>query len=434
MRYWLETYGCQMNKAESEALAIELEGAGYTAGADSADADLVILNTCSVRETAEERLHGRLGHFRFLKSQREFTLAVIGCMSERLKEKFLAQYPEIDLVIGTFQKQQFMAALADARSGARSQALTNGGEYTFASLHSRDRFKAFLPVMHGCNNYCSYCIVPYVRGPEISRPPEAILGELSALEARGVKEVTLLGQNVNSYSFGSNGGRLDFPALLGLMADRSTAPQWIRFLTSHPKDCSPALIDRIAGSRLFCRHFHLPVQHGSDRILSLMNRGYTRDSYLKLIRLIKNTVSDATITSDILIGFPTETEADLAETLDLIREAEFDDAYTYYYNPREGTAAYTLGDTVSQEEKIRRLGEVIECSRHVKARRKEARLGRTLDLLVESVSKKNPAELLGRTEHDEMAVFPGPASLIGTFASVKLLALNGTTFRAARAT
>jgi tRNA-2-methylthio-N6-dimethylallyladenosine synthase len=429
MRYWLETYGCQMNKAESEALEIELAEAGWEAGADSADADLVILNTCSVRRTAEERIEGRLGHFRHEKGRRDFTLAVIGCMSERLKDELASRFPEIDLVVGTFQKRRFLEALERTRRGEKPAVLTGGGKYRFAPLHSRGRFKAFLPVMHGCNNFCSYCIVPSVRGPEVSRAPADILGELETLLERGVREVTLLGQNVNSYAYGGDGSCLDFPGLLGLVADRLKGPCWIRFLTSHPKDCTRPLIERLACGRPFCRHIHLPVQHGSDRILSLMNRGYTRQAYLDLIRAIKNTVSDVTITSDILIGFPTEEESDFERTLELMREAEFDDAFTYYYNPREGTAAYALGDTVPQEEKLRRLREVIDLSLALKRKRKLERIGRTADVLVEDVSKNDPGELLGRTEHDEMVVFPGGNELIGTFARVKLVALQGTTFR-----
>ncbi|MBN2354012.1 MAG: tRNA (N6-isopentenyl adenosine(37)-C2)-methylthiotransferase MiaB [Spirochaetales bacterium] len=430
MRYWLETYGCQMNKAESEALAIELEAAGWTQGGDSTDADLVVLNTCSVRRTAEERLEGRLGHYRHEKERRRFTLAVVGCMSERLKDEFRARFPEIDLVVGTFQKGRFLDALGETLRSHRPLTFADGGEYRFAPLHSRGEFKAFLPVMHGCNNFCSYCIVPYVRGPEVSRPPEEIVRELDELQRRGVREVTLLGQNVNSYAYLNNGTRLDFPGLLDIVADRMSGTGWIRFLTSHPKDCSRALIERLAGTRAFCRHIHLPVQHGSDRILDLMNRGYTRGDYLKLVRDIKNTVSGATITTDILIGFPTETEKDFQDTLDLMREAEFDDAYTYYYNPREGTKACALGDTVSREEKLRRLREIIDLHRDVKRKRQFDRLGRTERVLVEGVSKKNPGELLGRTEHDEMAVFTGPPDAIGTFATVRLRNLQGATFRA----
>ncbi len=419
-----------MNKAESEALAIELEAAGWTPGDDSADADLVVLNTCSVRLTAEERLAGRLGHYRHEKERRDFTLAVVGCMSERLKDGFRERFPEIDLVVGTFQKGRFLDALGETLRTRRPLTLADGGEYRFAPLHSRGDFKAFLPVMHGCDNFCSYCIVPYVRGPEVSRPPEEIVRELEDLKSRGVREVTLLGQNVNSYAYRNNGTRLDFPGLLRLVADGMEANGWIRFLTSHPKDCSRALVDRLASSRALCRHLHLPVQHGSDRILGLMNRGYTREDYLRLVREIKNTVSDVTITSDILIGFPTETEEDFRSTLDLMREAEFDDAYTYYYNPREGTKACSLGDTVSRGEKLSRLREVIELNRTIKRKRQLGRLGRRERVLVEDVSKKNPGELLGRTEHDEMAVFPGSSEMIGTFLTVRLKTLQGTTFRA----
>jgi tRNA-2-methylthio-N6-dimethylallyladenosine synthase len=427
--YWLETYGCQMNKAESEALAIALEEAGYTPAPDATSAGLVALNTCSVRHTAEERLWGRLGHYRHLKTTRTFLLAVMGCMSERLKDDFRAHCPDIDILIGTFEKGRFLEALAAAEATGRPQDRVAGGEYEFASLHSRGSFKAFVPIMHGCNNYCAYCIVPYVRGPETSRAPDAILSELRTLRGRGVRETTLLGQNVNSYRYGENGRRTDFPALLGLVAEETPAGDWVRFLTSHPKDCSQAVIERIASSGVFCRHFHLPVQHGSDRILGLMNRGYTARAYLDLVHRIKNTVGGATITTDILVGFPSETGEDVDRTLALMAEAEFADAYTYYYNPREGTKAFAFGDTVAQDEKLRRLQKVIDLTHELKRRRNLARVGKEAIVLVEDVSRKNGAELLGRTAHDEMAVFTGPRELVGTFVRVKLLELKGTTFR-----
>ncbi len=427
--YRLETYGCQMNKAESEALEIALREAGYAAAADGNGASLVILNTCAVRATAEQRIHGRLGEYRHLKQRRPFTLAVMGCMGERLKQDLRRKYPEIDIIIGTFQKSGFLEALRLAESGNGVQDRWEHASYEFAAVHSRGDFKAFVPIMHGCNNYCSYCIVPYVRGPEVSRAPHDILSEMKLIRERGVREVTLLGQNVNSYAYGVNGDRLDFAGLLDLVAGAMPPGVWIRFLTSHPKDMRRELIEKVASSPLFCRHVHLPAQHGSDRILSLMNRGYTRRQYIDLARALKNTVSGVTITTDILIGFPSETEDDVKRTLDLMEEVAFDDAYTYYYNPREGTKAFGFEDTVPREEKLSRLQRVIEVNLRVKRERQRARVGRSTTVLVEGVSKKNETELLGRTEHDEMIVFPGPRSLIGTFVSVMPRDLQGTTFR-----
>jgi tRNA-2-methylthio-N6-dimethylallyladenosine synthase len=428
--YWLETYGCQMNKAESEAIAIELNRAGYGESPDAAHADLVILNTCAVRQTAEERIHGRLGHYRHLKARRHFILAVMGCMSERLKEDLRRQYPEIDIIIGTYQKNQITEALEETSRDGQPYDRLGQVAYQFAAIHSRQSFKAFVPIMHGCENYCSYCIVPYVRGPEISRNPEDILDELRVIRRHGVREATLLGQNVNSYRYGKNGAVLDFTTLLELIACETPPGDWIRFLTSHPKDCTRALVECIATHASLCSHIHLPVQHGSDRILSLMNRGYTRQGYLELIHMIKNTISQATVTTDILIGFPSETDEDVSLTLELMEEVEFDDAYTYYYNPRQGTKAFAMGDTVDYDMKLQRLQRVIDLTRRLKKKRQLSRVGKDTLVLVEGISKKQDCELLGRTEHDEMVVFPGPHSLIGTFVTVSLQELQGTTFRA----
>jgi tRNA-2-methylthio-N6-dimethylallyladenosine synthase len=429
MRYWLENYGCQMNKAEAQVLEIILNKSGIEPAPDSIHADLVIINTCSVRKTAEDRIWGRLGYYCHLKREKDFILAVIGCMSERLKEELFEKNPGIDLILGTFQKQHFIDLLQKVLAGEKPQIQVANQDYEFARLHSKDQFKAFVPIMHGCNNYCSYCIVPFVRGREISRNPEEIMEELRVLEARGTKEVTLLGQNVNSYNASKGEKNCNFPALLELITREISEIRWFRFLTSHPKDVNAQLIQCLVSNEKICRHIHLPVQHGSNRILSLMNRGYTREDYLALVRMIKNTVSDVTITTDILIGFPTEDEADFMLTKELMEEVEFDDAFTYYYNPREGTAAFGLGDTVCREEKIRRLREIIETNQRLKQKRKLDRLGRTTPVLVEAVSKKNKKELLGRTEHDEMVVFEGEEKLIGNFINLRLMELSGTTFR-----
>lgn len=432
-KYWMETYGCQMNKAEAEALKIKLQEAGYAAGSDSRDADLVVLNTCAVRKTAEDRIWGRLGYFKRLKEEQDFCLAVIGCMSERIRDEMKRRFPEIDIALGTFEKESLVHLIKTRGRSAGSVVETAGRGYHFAKMHSTDPFKAFLPIMNGCNNFCSYCIVPYVRGPEISRKPAEILEELRTLEDRGVREVTLLGQNVNSYRYRDGKKEIRFPDLLKKIAGYANRIRWVRFMTSHPKDCSVELIDAVASSRIFCRHIHLPVQHGSDRILSLMNRGYTRQDYLSLVRMIKNKVSDVSMTTDILIGFPSEDEKDFARTKELMEAVGFDDAFTYYYNPREGTKAFSLNDDVVTEEKLRRLKEIIELNQKIKLQRKKDRLSATVDVLVESVSKKQPDELLGRTEHDDMVVFAGPRTLIGEFVKVRLQSVNGTTFRGVNA-
>jgi len=429
----METYGCQMNKAESESILISLMRDGWVAADSDAEADLVILNTCSVRETAEERIRGRLGFYRHAKKQRSFTLLLTGCMAERLKETVLDEHPEVDVVVGTFSKNDIPAAVGRSLAGNAPVVSSEAGEYAFAEMHSSGGMKAFVPVMHGCNNRCSYCIVPAVRGPEVSRSPVEILTEFRRLSARGTREVTLLGQNVNSYRWNDGTSALGFPGLLKHIAGEGGSVRWVRFLTSHPKDLSDELLHVMASSPIFCRHIHLPLQSGSTRVLRLMNRGYSADQYRSCVRRIRDTLSGAALTTDILIGFPGETEDDVAETLAMMEEVGFDDAFLYYYNPRAGTPACVMPGALPDEVKHERLARVIAAQRSIGRRRAVERLGKEVEVLVESVSKKSPGELLGRTEWDAMAVFPGAQSLIGEFTRVRLASLAGTTFRAERA-
>ena len=437
-RYWLETYGCQMNKAESGALELGLRERGWEPAGDLDEAELVILNTCSVRATAEERIWGRLGYFKAQKARaarrgRRLRVVLLGCMGERLKEQLFAQAPHVDVLAGTFQKHLLLEALEEeprAEGGGRP-SLTGREPYRFAPRHSPGEpgeFRAFLPIMHGCDNFCAYCIVPYVRGPEVSRDPAGILEELSGLKAAGVREITLLGQNVNSYRHGG----LDFPGLLERLLPelpQSPEPAWLRFLTSHPKDLSPRLTGLLARGGALCRQLHLPVQHGSDGILQAMGRGYTRAAYLELAERLRKEVPELVLTTDILIGFPGETEEDFRLTLQLMEQVQFDDAFTYRYNPREGTRAYLLPDDVPSAVKQERLAEVIRLQRRISARRRRERLGREVRVLVEAPSRKGSGELLARTEGDETVVFPGPPERIGHFTRVRLLELAGHTFR-----
>ncbi len=435
-RYWLETYGCQMNKAESGSLELGLRERGWQPAGQPEEAELVILNTCSVRATAEERVWGRLGYFKAQKARaarrgRTLRVVLLGCMGERLKEQLLAQAPHVDVLAGTFQKHLLLEALEE-ESAPRS--LTGREPYRFASRHSPGEpgeFRAFLPIMHGCDNFCAYCIVPFVRGPEVSREPAGILEELGQLKAAGVREITLLGQNVNSY----RSGGLDFPALLERLLPelpQTPEPTWLRFLTSHPKDLSPRLVQLLAAGGALCRHLHLPVQHGSDRVLEAMGRGYTRGAYLQLVERLRKEVPELVLTTDILIGFPGETEEDFRLTLELLEQVRFDDAFTYRYNPREGTRAYLLPDDVPGQVKQRRLAEVIRLQRRISADRRRERLGCEVAALVEAPSRRGCGELLARTEGDETVVFPGPPQLIGHFTRVRLGELAGHTFRGKR--
>jgi tRNA-2-methylthio-N6-dimethylallyladenosine synthase len=440
-RYWLETYGCQMNKAESGSLELGLRQRGWQPAEDLDEAELVILNTCSVRATAEERIWGRLGFFKAHKARaarrgRRLRVVLLGCMGERLKGELLAQAPHVDVLAGTFQKHLLLEALEEeprpegGRGTCAQRSLTGREPYRFADRHSPGgpkAFRAFLPIMHGCDNFCAYCIVPYVRGPEVSRTLPSILEELAQLRDEGLREVTLLGQNVNSYRRDG----LDFPGLLERLLPelpQSPEPTWLRFLTSHPKDLSPRLEGLLAMGGPLCRHLHLPVQHGSDRILDAMGRGYTRGSYLELVSGLRKAIPELVLTTDILIGFPGETEEDFRLTLQLMEEVQFDDAFTYRYNPREGTRAFELADDVPDAVKQRRLAEVIRLQRRISTRRRRERLGRVVAVLVEAPSRKGRGELLARTEGDETVVFDGPPRLIGHFTSVRLLELAGHTF------
>ncbi|MGP1522260.1 MAG: tRNA (N6-isopentenyl adenosine(37)-C2)-methylthiotransferase MiaB [Treponema sp.] len=489
MTFFFETYGCQMNKAESSAVERLLLERGWTASDSEEAADLIIINTCSVRETAESRIRGRLGHYTALRKQREkdgkapFVLTVTGCMAERLKDKLQRDFPVVDYVIGNFEKKRYadIAFSMEARGGKTSplfspkikdaaasavkssppkvrsakefSATVNpGGEdfpdrpvYSFAPLSLEPgAFQAFVPIMHGCNNFCTYCIVPYVRGREISRPVEEIIKELDMLSERNVREITLLGQNVNSYRHAGYAGQtpqmhgdtIDFPALLERIASHlqktSSSIEWVRFMSSHPKDSSDALIRVIRDYPVICRHIHLPVQHGSSRILQKMNRRYSREKYLDLVTRIRAELPDVSLTSDILIGFPGETEDDFKQTLSLMEQVRYEAAFMYYYNPREGTPACTYPAQVPVEEKKRRLDEIIRVQQRITKEEISKRLGTTVKVLAESPSRDNKAELLGHTEQDGRVVFAANESVKGTFVKVRLESIQGNTFRGTR--
>ena len=458
MKYFFETYGCQMNSAESAALTLAAAERGWEEAENAAAADLILLNTCSVRETAEQRVRGRLAHYAALKKKQTkrsieieappFTLVMAGCMAERLGEKLQQEFPAVDYVMGTSARSRFPLILEAAeqalRRGQPVQPLTETDEkpeFAFSQLHLEDKtertpFRSFVPIMHGCNNYCSYCIVPYVRGREISRDPAAILEEIRLVGERGVREITLLGQNVNSYLWEDSQRRLDFPGLLELVGQSlSAAPsggrgvRWVRFLSSHPKDFSPQAIRVIARNPAFCRHIHLCVQHGSDTVLSAMNRRYTRRQYLGLVANLRAALPDLSLSTDILVGFPGETDDDLEETLTLMEEVKFLYAYMYHFNPREGTAAYSLPGRISDDVKRERLARVIALQKRHTAQLLKSRVGSQATVLIEGISRKNADELIGRTERDEMVVVPGSAGTIGSFVKLTLSSLRGNTFR-----
>ena len=417
-----------MNTAETNAIIADLKGKGWVEADSELNADFILLNTCSVRQTAENRIWGRIGYYKHLKESKDFTLAITGCMAERLKEDIQNKAPAVDMVIGNFEKEKLSEYLDN--NELWTDNLVAEGDYNFREIHlAENDFKAMVPIMHGCNNFCTYCIVPYVRGREISRSPGSIIEELKQLELKGVKEVTLLGQNVNSYSYKEKDKIITFSDLLKLILSETKLIGWIRFMSSHPKDVPEDLIKLISSNKRLCNHIHLAVQHGSDKILKRMNRNYTRSDFISLSKKMKKSIPDISITTDLLIGFPGEKIEDLELTKDLMNEIRFNDAFTYYYNPREGTKAYKFSDNIEDKEKLRRLNEIIEIQRQISSEIKLNRVGQTVKILVESVSRKNKEELLARTEKNEMVVFKGNKVLIGTFLDINLVSLNGNTFK-----
>jgi len=431
MRYFFETYGCQMNSAESAALVLVCKEHGWQEAADSEDADLILLNTCSVRLTAEKRALGRIAHYAGLKKKyRRFTLVVAGCMAQRLGEKLKEKYPAVDYVMGTSARSFFPLILEAVEKNEKTALdLTENAVFSFSNSHLEEgQFRSFIPIMHGCDNFCSYCIVPYVRGREVSRDPRNIAEEMRLVGERGIREITLLGQNVNSYFWEKD--KMDFSALLKFVTETAskTGIKWIRFLSANPRNFSSQAIKVMAENPVFCRHLHLPVQHGSNSVLKAMNRGYTKERYLELVGELRAAMPGITLSTDILVGFPGETEEDLEQTFKLMEEVKFLYAYMYHFNPREGTKAFDLPGRISEEVKRERLSGVIALQKKHTAKLLKSRIGSKETVLIEGISKKNADELITRTEKDEMVVVPGHASMIGSFAEVTLSVLKGNTF------
>ncbi len=424
--YWIETYGCQMNTAESNALEVQLLGVGLKPAASAEEADCAILNTCSVRKTAENRIWGRLGLFQYIKQQHPLTLIVTGCMAERLQDELKKDAPAVDYVVGTNDKQK----IVDLLTGGRKEHLEASETYRFTGSYYKDGdFSSYVPIMNGCNNFCSYCIVPYVRGREVSRPVEDVLREVRRLDRAGVKEITLLGQNVNSYSYEQDGVTVRFPQLLRQVCRELDNIQWVRFESPHPKDFSDDLIEVIATEDRVAKHLHIPLQSGSSRILRLMNRRYTREHFLELIDSIRRRVPGVTFAADVMVGFPGETEEEYEETLDVMRKVRFIEAFMYYWNPREGTKAVSMDGQLPDEVKIARLQRLIELEHQIMSEEKSPRAHGTVRVLVTQVSRNDAGRLLGRTEHGEMVAFvPCSDCGPGDFVQVSLETLAGNTY------
>lgn len=414
-----------MNFAESASLENDLKELGWSSTDDPANAQAIIINTCSVRQSAEERVWGRLGFLKNYTENRSVSLVLTGCLADHYGDEIQKRFPYVDKVVGNQQKGDLATLLTEMTKHRGEIDLEASTIFHFSKDHSTPgEFKAFVPIMHGCNNFCTYCIVPYVRGREISRDPNEILEEINELNKKGVCEITLLGQNVNSYNWNNR----SFGWLLKEICERTNV-RWLRFVSSHPKDLSHDIIKQMATYPQICNSLHLPVQHGSNAILSSMNRHYTREDYLKLVDEIRTQIPDISLTTDLLIGFPGETEEDLQDTFQLIEAVGFDDAFTYFYNPRVGTKAEKMSHQLSDSVKKERLQRVIDFQRNISLRVKEKELGKEVVVLAESISKKNHHEILGRTEKNNMVVFSASSDIVGTFVKVKLKSLSGTTFK-----
>ncbi len=428
-KLFIETYGCQMNVADSEVIASIMKMAGYETCDNLDDADAILLNTCSVRENAENKIYNRLDTLNALRKKgRNLIVGVVGCMAERVKQDLIKSY-DVDVVAGPDSYLSLPELFASAEMGEKAINVELSTTETYRDVLPERICGAhvggFVSIMRGCNNFCHYCIVPYTRGRERSREVESILKEVVDLCDKGFKEVTLLGQNVNSYCCGD----VSFPQLLAKVAE--TVPSMrIRFTTSHPKDMSDETLEVIASHPNVCRHIHLPVQSGSNRILKLMNRKYTREWYLDRVAAIKRIVPDCGLTTDIFVGYHSETEEDHQLSLSLMRECGFDSAFMFKYSERPGTyASKHLPDNVPEETKIRRLNEMIALQNELSAESYRKDIGKTYEVLVEGVSKRSKSQLFGRTSQNKVVVFDRGNHHIGDFVKVRITESSSATLK-----
>ncbi|CUU01729.1 tRNA-2-methylthio-N6-dimethylallyladenosine synthase [Candidatus Thermokryptus mobilis] len=425
-RIYIETYGCQMNLADSEIVLGIMKKHGYSLTDDISKADVILVNTCSVREHAEQRVIGRLSSFlRYKKRKPDLVIGVLGCMAERLKKRLIEEENLADIVVGPDEYRKLPQLVNDAFAGHKGIAVKLSKVETYDDITPlrTEGISAWITVMRGCDKFCTFCVVPFTRGRERSRPLDSIVKEVEMLSSQGYREVTLLGQNVNSY----RDGNYDFADLLSAVAqvDRNMR---IRFTTSHPKDMSNKLIQTIAEHPNICNYIHLPVQSGSDRILELMNRTYDRKHYLELVRKIRETIPGVSLSTDIIAGFPTETEEDHKMTLSLLEEVRFDGAFMFKYSPREGTKAYAMGDDVPDEVKVRRLMEIIELQQKISYEINQGLIGKEVEVLVEGESKRSSEQWMGRTDTNKVVIFPKHESVKpGDYVIVRINKANSAT-------
>ena len=428
------TYGCQMNVADSERMAGLLKKIGYNLTDDAEAADLILINTCCVRATAEDKVFGQIGRFKTLKRQKpSLILGVAGCMAQKEGANLIKRAPHVDFVLGTGQSSEVARVVQSLETMRNAQCVMRNdfgssewkhfvdvsnvsGEISAEVFPLRGgQVSTFVPIMYGCNNFCTYCIVPYVRGRERSRKPEEIFSEVRAAVAEGFKEITLLGQNVNSYS-----GGMTFAELLQSV-DKIAGVERLRFMTSHPKDLSDELIAAIANGKNICEHIHLPVQYGSDKILKRMNRVYTVEKYLQLVEKIRAAIPNVSLTTDLIVGFPGETEEDFLETLEFIKAIKFDAAFTFIYSKRSGTPAATFENQVDDETKHRRLEALMKVQNSISLEKNLALKNSVVEVLVEGASKTDEKIFMGRTRSNKLILFAHRNEQAGDLINVKII-------------
>lgn len=428
LKYWICTWGCQMNEEDSEKLSGGLKPLGHVRTESKEEADIIVYNTCCVRENAEQKVDGNLGALKKLKKAHpEKIIAVTGCMmqQEGMAQKIISKFPYVDIIIGTHNAYKFTEYLGRALGGERPIVEVWDKEADIiegAPIDRANSMKGFVTIMYGCNNFCTYCIVPHVRGRERSRASAEIIKEIEGMVAEGYKEVTLLGQNVNSYGKGLE-ENINFAELLRRI-NKIEGLERVRFMTSHPKDLSEEVVDVIAEGEKLCESIHLPVQSGSSRILKKMNRHYTREQYLETIKKIKEKIPGVALTTDIIIGFPGETEEDFLDTLSLVKEVEYDSAFTFLYSKRSGTPADMMFDQVDENVKKDRFNRLVAAVNEICAKKNKEYDGRTVEVLVEGESKNDETKLTGRTRTGKLVNFTGNKENIGKLVNVKITKAN----------
>lgn len=417
----LIVYGCQMNQSDAERMMGQLRTIGYEQTDSMNDADLILINTCCVRETAEDRVYGKIGEIKHLKRQNpELIFGITGCMAQKEGDALIKRAPHIDFVLGTNKVHELTHIVKEIQQEHGHLVDVQLGETELPDdvpVARGGKLSAWVPIMYGCNNFCTYCIVPYVRGREHSRLPEDVVKEVEQAVADGYEEVTLLGQNVNSY--GKDHKQADFADLLK-MVDEVPGIRRVRFMTSHPKDLSDKVIAAIRDGRHLCEHIHLPVQYGSNHILKAMNRVYTVESYRELVGRIRKEIPNVSLTTDLIVGFPGETDEDFREMLDFLREIRYDSAYTFIYSKRSGTPAATMEHQVEESVKKERLNELMAVQNEISLEINQKLLGKTMEIMVEGPSKNDASVWMGRTRTNKIVLFPHDGEQAGDFIDVKI--------------